>query len=77
MLAPMLVFGLLITAVLAGLIYGLVKLTRVTPRYSSRAQSVVASISTKTRKVADGITKPVLWSHQAGAMVKAFIHKFR
>ena len=77
MLAPLLVFGLLLTVLLAALIYGLVKLTQVTPRYTSRAQGVVASISTKTHKVADGITKPVLWSHQAGAVVKAFIHKFR
>jgi hypothetical protein len=77
MLAPLLVFGLLVTAVLAALIYGLVKLTQVTPRYSSRAQGVLASISTKTRKVADGITKPVLWSHEAGAAFKAFIHIFK
>jgi hypothetical protein len=77
MLAPLLVFGLLLIAMLAALIYGLVKLTQVTPRYSSSAQNVVASISTKTRKVADGITKPVLWSHQAGAAIKAFFHIFK
>jgi hypothetical protein len=74
-LAPMLAFALVIAVVLGFGIFGLAKLTRITPHYTGKAQELVASISTWTRKAADGIVKPVVWLKQAGAAMRSFFHR--
>jgi hypothetical protein len=75
MLAPMLVFGLLIAVALSVLIYGFKKLMHITPRYTGRVQGLAATVSAETHKIADGITKPILWFRQAGAVIRSLIHK--
>jgi hypothetical protein len=74
-LAPMLAFALVIAVVLGFGIFGLAKLTQITPHYTGKAQELAAGISTWTRKVADGIVKPVLWLKQAGAAMSSLFHK--
>jgi hypothetical protein len=74
-LAPMLAFALVIAVLLGFVIFGLAKLTQITPHYTGKAQELAVSISTWTRKVADGIVKPVLWLKQAGAALSSFFHK--
>ncbi|KAF0107526.1 MAG: hypothetical protein FD146_1560 [Anaerolineaceae bacterium] len=71
MLAPALLFALAGVAVLAGMIYAVARLTRVTPRFTSRAQQVAGQAAAATRKAADGITKPFVWLQQAGAVLKS------
>lgn len=77
MIAPMLVFGLVLVSLMAILIYGMLKLIRILPRFSSRVQGWMSSLSSGTRKVADGTVKPVLWVSQCRAALKAFFRKFR
>jgi hypothetical protein len=74
-LAPMLAFALVIAVLLGFVIFGLAKLTQITPHYTGKAQELAVSISTWTRKVADGIVEPVLWLKQAGAALSSFFHK--
>ena len=75
MLAPMLGFALLITVVLGSLIYGMAKLTQITPHYTGRAQEFADTVSAGTHKVADGAAKPIFWFQQAGATIKSLFHK--
>ena len=70
-LAPLLIFALLFVIVLGFLIYGIAKLTQVTPRYTGKAQHFFALLSTGTRKIADGAAKPFVWFNQAGAVIKS------
>jgi hypothetical protein len=52
------------------MIYALIRLTRATPRYTSRAQQVAGLVAAGTRKAADGVMKPFVWARQAGAVIK-------
>ena len=74
-LAPMLVFALLIVVVLGFLIYGFAKITQIIPRYTGRAQEISVGVSTWTHKVADGVAQPFLWFRQAGATIKSLFRK--
>jgi hypothetical protein len=74
-LAPLLIFALLFVIVLGLLIYGIAKLTQVTPRYTSKAQHFFTRLSAGTRKIADGATKPIVWFNQAGAVLKSIFNK--
>jgi hypothetical protein len=69
-LAPLLIFALLFVIVLGLLIFGIAKLTQVTPRYTGKAQHFFALLSAGTRKIADGAAKPFVWYQQAGAIIK-------
>ena len=71
LIAPMLVFALLLVFVLGFLIYGLAKLLQVTPHYTGKAQDFFALLSGWTHKITDGSTKPFVWFQQAGAILKS------
>ena len=71
LIAPMLIFALLFVILLCFLIYGIAKLLQVTPRYTGKAQDFFALFSSWARKIADGATKPFVWIHQAGAILKS------
>ena len=73
--APLLIFALLFVIVLGLLIYGIAKLTQVTPRYTGKAQHFFTRLSAGTRKFADGATKPIVWFNQAGAIIKSIFNK--
>jgi lysylphosphatidylglycerol synthetase-like protein (DUF2156 family) len=71
MIAPMLLVALMVVSVLGLLIYGIARLLKVTPKYTAKAQSYVASAAAGARKLADGSTKPVVWAQQARAVFKS------
>ena len=75
MLFPMLGCALLIAVVLISLIYGMVKLTQITPHYTGRAQQLAASVSAGTHQIADGAARPIFWFQKAGATIKSLFHK--
>jgi hypothetical protein len=75
MLFPMLGFALLIAVVLGSLIYGMAKLTQITPHYTGRAQQFAAAVSAGTHKFSDGTAKPIFWFQQVGAAIKALFRK--
>jgi hypothetical protein len=71
LIAPMLIFALLSVVVLGFLIYGIARLLKVTPRYTGKAQEFFTTLSNRSRMVANGTTKPVVWFQQAGAILKS------
>ena len=71
LLIPALVFALVAIAILGFAIYGLAKVLQVAPTYTGKAQGIFALISALIRKVADGLTKPFVWFHQAGTVLKS------
>ena len=75
MLIPILILALLVLAVLAGLIYGMAMLYKITPKYTGKAQSFLVLVQNETRKVADGSTRPFIWIDQAGAVLKSIFKK--
>lgn len=71
LLAPALFFALAFLVIMITIIYGMAKLLQVIPHYTVKAQGIFARISARTRKVADGTTKPFVWYQQAGAVIKS------
>ncbi len=75
LVAPLMLFGLLAFFLLAVAIWGVVKLTRITPRYTGRTQELAGRIENGTRRAADAAVKPILWIHQAGAVIDDLLKK--
>jgi hypothetical protein len=71
LIAPVLGFALFFAVVLGFLIYGITKLLQIIPRYTGKAQDFFVLLSSWARKIADGATKPFIWFHQAGAILKS------
>ena len=71
LLAPALFFALAFLVIMITIIYGMAKLLQIMPRYTGKAQDIFARLSARTRKVADGTTKPFVWFRQAGAVIKS------
>jgi len=74
LVAPMLIFALLLAILLGFLVYWIARILQVTPRYTGKAQSFFTQFSTWTRKLADGAATPFIWFQQVGAILK-FIFK--
>ncbi|HEX7540981.1 MAG TPA: hypothetical protein VF352_02525 [Anaerolineales bacterium] len=75
LLTPVLFFALAILVIVVTIVYGMAKLLQVLPRYTGKAQGIFARLSTGTRKVADGSTKPFVWFQQAGAVIKSIFRR--
>jgi uncharacterized membrane protein YjgN (DUF898 family) len=71
LIAPMLVFALVFVILLGFLIYGIARLLQVTPRYTGKVQNLFFQISGRTRGISNAATQPVVWVHQAGAILKS------
>jgi hypothetical protein len=71
LLAPALIFALLILAIMITTIYGMAKMLQVMPHYTGKAQGIFALLSAGTRRLADGAVKPFVWFRQAGAVLKS------
>lgn len=69
---PIMIFGLLFLAILAGLIYLLARALKVIPPYTAKAQYYVNRAANKTRRFSDMATKPVLFLEGITASLKAF-----
>jgi hypothetical protein len=75
MIIPILILALIVMAVLCGLIYGMIILHKITPKYTGKAQSFLVSVQNGTRKVADGSARPFIWIDQAGAALKSIFKR--
>ena len=71
LIAPMLIFALLFVTVLGFLIYGIARLLQITPHYTARVQDFFSMLSARIRTLANGAAKPIVWSQQAGAILKS------
>jgi len=72
---PVMVFGLLFLLILAGLIFLLARLLKITPTYTQRAQKFAQRLSRGARRGADAAVKPALWLEGARAAIKALFKK--
>jgi hypothetical protein len=68
-----LVFALIFLTILIAIIFGVAKLTQVTPRLTARVQQLAARAASGTQHVADGAVKPFIWLQQAGAVIKSLL----
>jgi hypothetical protein len=71
LIAPMLLLALVVVILLGFMIYAIARLHQVTPTYTGRIQAFFALLSGKTRNLADGSVRPVIWSGQAGAILRS------
>ena len=71
LLAPALFFALGFLVIVITTVYGMAKLLQVMPHYTGKTQGIFARLSAGTRKLADGAAKPIVWSRQAGAVIKS------
>ena len=71
LIAPMLIFALFFVTVLGFLIYGIARLLQITPHYTARLQDFFSMLSARMRTLANGAAKPIVWSQQAGAILKS------
>lgn len=71
LLAPALVLAVLFVIVLGFVIYGLARLTKATPRLTSRAQELAEVGARGVRRAADGATQPFVWLEQGAAAIRS------
>jgi uncharacterized membrane protein YkvI len=69
---PVMFFGLLFLAIIAGLIYLLTLSLKAIPPYTSKAQYYAYRVSGIGKRISDGATKPVFFVESILASVKAF-----
>lgn len=68
---PVMIFGLLFLAILAGMVYLLARALKVTPPYSLKAQYYVNRGASESKRFSDLATKPVLFLEGVKASLKA------
>jgi uncharacterized membrane protein YjgN (DUF898 family) len=71
LIAPMLVFALVFVILLGFLIYGIARLLQVTPRFTGKVQNLFFQVSGWKRGFSNAASRPVVWVHQAGAILKS------
>ncbi len=69
---PVMFFGLLFLAVVAGLIYLLAQTLKVIPPYTSKAQYYTYQVSDIIKRISDGVAKPIIFIESVLARIKAF-----
>jgi hypothetical protein len=70
LVAPFLLLGLVLLAVIIGLIYGLFQLDKASRGFFDKTITFFGQISAFSHKIADGVISPVVWTHQTGAVIK-------
>ncbi len=70
MIMPMLFLAFFLLVVVGFMIYGVAKLLKITPIYSTKVQQTLYVVRDGARKVTDGSVKPILWVNQAAAAIK-------
>jgi hypothetical protein len=75
LLIPAMVLGVAILAITITFIYGMAELLKLLPRYSGKAQDFFTLLSSGTHKLADGVSKPLIWFRQASAAVKSLFNR--
>lgn len=75
LLVPALFLALIAMIVLGAAIYGLARLKKVAPRYTSLAQEYTLKGARFVHKFADGTAKPFIWLGQAGAAIRSIFKR--
>ena len=75
LILPALFFTLLATAVLGALLYGVIRLIDVLPRYTYKAQNVLAAIQRKLTQISNTAAEPVMKTNTWTAALKALFRQ--
>ncbi|GAB4504340.1 MAG: hypothetical protein Fur0043_13340 [Anaerolineales bacterium] len=70
---PLMGFGLLLLALLLGLIYLLARAFQVIPSYSAKAQYYVNHVASKTRRISDMSVRPIFFVEGIVASLKRLL----
>jgi len=73
---PVMFFGLLFLAVVAGLIYLLARTLKAMPPYTSKVQNYTYRVSGIIKRISDGAAKPVFLVESILASIKAFFGRY-
>ncbi len=76
LLLPVLVISLLFLALLAGLVYGFYRLTRVIPGITRLIHNYILLVQSKVNQIANLAVEPFLKVHSAAAGLKAIKKNF-
>ena len=71
--APIMVASLIFLLVLAGLVYLLGRLLKITPTYTGLAQDFVHKLMIRIRLAADALVKPVIFVDSIGASINRLL----
>lgn len=70
---PVCIMGLVLLALLGGLVYLMGRLLGIAPRYTGKAQNFVHKLAIRIRRAADITVKPVFAVNGFGATIKALL----
>jgi hypothetical protein len=70
---PMMIMALVFLVVLAGIVYLLIRLLRIAPIYTGKAQDFAYKVAGYARRAADAAAKPVIFLDGVGATLKALL----
>ena len=68
---PIMIAGLVILAVLGGLIYLMIRLLQLTPTYTGLAQHYVHKAAVYVKRAADAVVRPIFFLDEIGTSVRA------
>jgi hypothetical protein len=74
-LFPALFIALVAIVIVGAAIYGMARLAKAAPRFTSRAQELTLKGAHGIQKIANGTAKPFIWLGQAGAAVRAIFKR--
>jgi hypothetical protein len=70
---PIIIMAMVFLAVLAGIVYLLMRLLQIAPIYTGKAQDVAHKIDGYVRRAADAVVKPIIALNGISASIQAFL----
>ena len=70
---PLIVAGLILLALLTGLVYLLIRLLQITPTYTGQLQDFIYMVAVYIKRVADATVKPIFFLDGIGASMKRLL----
>jgi len=70
---PIIIMALVFLVVLGGIVYLLMRLLRIAPIYTGKAQDLAYKVDGYARRAADAVVKPIIALNGIGASIEAFL----
>ena len=70
---PIIIMALVFLAILAGIVYLLIRLLQIAPIYTGKVQDVAYKVAGYVRRAADAAVKPIIALNGIGASIEAFL----
>ena len=70
---PIIIMALVFLAVLGGIVYLLMRLLRIAPIYTGKAQDLAYKVEGHVRRAADAVVKPIIALNGIGASIETFL----